>query len=101
MEAYMLTYSADDSGPVKVTIPDRLPPLVSFELNVLPSINRWCGVCLSLPSLCKRVAASLKMLSLTSMTLNVTDLQYIGDHLPLLQVLQFRCVRLLSKVLLY
>ena len=79
----------DDSGPV--VIPDRLPPLVSFELDKLPSFSEWVESRLTLPSLCTQVAASLKNLSLT-MALTSPDLKYIGDHLPLLEVLQFRCV---------
>ena len=86
MEAYLLTYAADESGPV--VIPDRLPPLVSFELDQMD----WCDVYLKLPSLCTQVAASLKNLSLPSMKLNSSDLQYIGDHLPLLEVLECWCV---------
>ena len=87
-----LIYAAetDDSDPV--VIPDRLPPLVSFELDKLPSFSEWVESRLTLPSLCTQVGASLKMLSLTGMNFNSSDLQYIGEHLPLLEVLQFRCV---------
>ena len=90
MKAYniMLTYAAD-SGPV--VIPDHLPPLVSFELDIWPNYHEWDESMQSLPSLCTRVAASLKNFSLT-MALTSSNLQYIGDHLPLLEVLQFRCV---------
>ena len=84
----MLTYAADSCG----VIPDRLPPLVSFELDQLPTFFGWCDVHLTLPSLCTQLAASLNNLSLTCMSFNSSDLQYIGEHLPLLEVLQFRCV---------
>ena len=84
----MLTFAAD-SG--RVVIRDHLPPLVSLELDIQPTYHEWDESMLSLPSLCTRVAASLKNLSLT-MALTSSDLQYIGDHLPLLEVLQFRCV---------
>ena len=80
----------DDSGPV--VIPDRLPPLVSFELDKLPSFSERVESRLTLPSLCTQVGASLKMLSLTGMRCTSFELQYIGEHLPLLEVLQFRCV---------
>ena len=84
----MLTYAAA-SGPV---IPDHLPPLVSFELDIWTNYHEWDESMLSLPSLCTRVAGSLTNLSLPSMNLNSSELQYIGEHLPLLEVLQFRCV---------
>ena len=84
----MLTFAADSDD---VMIPERLPPLVSFQLYILPKCTNTCGSSrLSLPSLCSQVAASLKKLSLS--WVNSSDLQYIGDHLPLLEVLQFRCV---------
>ena len=84
----MLTFAAD-SG--RVVIRDHLPPLVSLELDIQPTYHQWYTVMRSLPSLCTRVAASLKNLSLT-MALISPELEYIGDHLPLLEVLQFRCV---------
>ena len=87
----MLTYAAD-SG--RVVIRDHLPPLVSLELDILyiqPTYHEWFESRLTLPSLYTQVAASLKNLSLT-MALTSSNLQYIGEHFPLLEVLQFRCV---------
>ena len=88
---YVHLYAADVDW---VEILDHLPPLVSFQLDGVRD-RTYCGWSesrLKLPSLCTQVAASLKMLSLTSWTLTSSDLQYIGAHLPLLEVLQFRCV---------